>query len=65
MNPVYGTYEINGIYKSQNPLDNFDNVSITSSTTFELVEDIKEDVAISLSTDKELYHSWRNSKNHW
>ena len=55
LNPVYGTYQINGIYQSQNPLDNFDNVSITSSTTFELVQDIKEDVAISLSTDKELY----------
>ena len=55
VNPVYGTYQVNGIYKSQNPLDYSDNVSITSSTTFELVEDIRENVPISLSTDKELY----------
>ena len=55
VNPVYGTYQVNGIYKSQNPLDYADNVSITSSTTFELVEDIRENVPISLSTDKELY----------
>jgi len=42
--PVYGTYEIIGEY--------FDQSGIA---TFELVEDFKEDVPISLWTDKEVY----------
>ena len=55
VNPVYGTYHVDGVFKSQNPIDHADNISITSSTTFELVEDVKEDVSFSLSTDKTLY----------
>lgn len=44
VNPVYGTYEIIGEY--------FDKSAIT---TFEVVEDIKESVPISLWTDKDIY----------
>ena len=44
VNPVYGTYEIIGEY--------FDKSAIT---TFEVVEDVKESVPISLWTDKEVY----------
>ena len=43
VNPVYGTYVISGEYLG------------TDSTTFTLVEDLKEDVAISLWTDKDVY----------
>ncbi|MFQ5475531.1 MAG: lamin tail domain-containing protein [Nitrosopumilus sp.] len=42
--PGYGTYEINAEYSGK-----------SVSTTFEVVEDIKEDVPISLWTDKEAY----------
>ena len=52
--PVYGMYEINATYKSQGY-----NAAITNtleqSATFNLVQDVKEDVPISLSTDKEIY----------
>lgn len=44
VNPVYGTYEIIGEY--------FDKSAIT---TFEVVEDVKESVPISLWTDKDVY----------
>ena len=44
VNPVYGTYEIIGEY--------FDKSAITK---FEVVEDVKESVPISLWTDKEFY----------
>ena len=44
VNPVYGTYEIIGEY--------FDQSAIT---TFDVVEDVKESVPISLWTDKEAY----------
>ncbi len=44
VNPVYGTYEIIGEYGDQSAI-----------TTFEVSEDIKEDVLISLWTDKEFY----------
>ncbi|MHA7734602.1 lamin tail domain-containing protein [Nitrosopumilus sp. S6] len=44
VNPVYGTYEIIGEY--------FDKSAIV---TFDVVEDIKETVPISLWTDKEVY----------
>lgn len=44
VNPVYGTYEIMGQYSDHSVL-----------TTFEVTPDIKEDVLISLWTDKEFY----------
>ena len=44
VNPVYGTYEIIAEY--------FDK---STSTTFEVISDQKEDVPISLWTDKEVY----------
>lgn len=42
--PSYGTYTVTGIYAGQ-----------TAMSTFALVEDRKEDVLISLHTDKEVY----------
>jgi len=44
VNPIYGTYEIIAEY--------FDKAA---STTFEVIEDLKEDVPISLWTDKVAY----------
>lgn len=44
VNPKYGTYEIIAEYSDK-----------STSTTFEVLEDIKEDVLISLWTDKEVY----------
>lgn len=44
VNPVYGTYTIMGQYSDH-----------SVSTTFDVVEDVKEDVLISLWTDKEFY----------
>ena len=55
INPVYGTYEVQGIFKAQDPIYRSAGIEIPTSTTFQLVEDIKEDVTISLSTDKEFY----------
>ena len=55
VNPVFGTYEIQGVYKSQDPFSASEQLS--TSTTFEVIEDVKDDIAISLSTDKELYES--------
>ena len=55
INPVYGTYEIEGIYKSQNYRAFDSQTVIKANTSFLLVEEVKEDVAISLSTDKEFY----------
>ncbi|MFB5615366.1 MAG: hypothetical protein ACE5RI_09820, partial [Candidatus Nitrosomaritimum yanchengensis] len=43
VNPVFGTYTITGEYVDK------------TSTSFDLVEDVKEDVKISLWTDKEAY----------
>ena len=54
VNPVYGTYEINGTFKSQDTRATSTN-TIEASTTFILAEDVKEDVSISISTDKEIY----------
>ncbi|NMI83410.1 MAG: lamin tail domain-containing protein [Candidatus Nitrosopelagicus brevis] len=55
VNPVYGTYTIEGTYKSQNPLYYSSEDVINTSTSFVLSEDVKEDVLISISTDKEIY----------
>jgi len=44
VNPVYGTYEITGEY-----------VDKSATTAFEVVEDVKESVPISLWTDKDVY----------
>jgi len=54
VNPVYGTYEINGTFKSQDTRATSTN-TLEASTTFVLAEDVKEDVPISISTDKEIY----------
>ena len=55
VNPVYGEYNIEGIYKSQNSrYDSSENV-INASASFILSEDVKENVLISISTDKEVY----------
>ena len=55
VNPVYGTYTIEGTYKSQNPRYYSSEDVITADASFILSEDIKEDVLISISTDKEVY----------
>ena len=55
VNPVYGTYTIEGIYKSQNPRYYSSDDVITANASFILSEDVKEDVLISISTDKEVY----------
>tara|TARA_B100001540_G_scaffold294312_1_gene294125 strand:- start:79 stop:3624 length:3546 start_codon:yes stop_codon:yes gene_type:complete len=54
VNPIYGTYQISGTYKSQDPVSRSTD-ELTASTSFELVKDEKEDVLISISTDKEYY----------
>jgi hypothetical protein len=43
VNPVYGTYVLTAEYSDK------------TSTSFDVVEDVKEDVSISLWTDKEVY----------
>ena len=53
--PTYGEYYVNGVYKSQNPLYDTSENTLKTRTTFELKEDVKEDKIISLSTDKEIY----------
>ena len=55
VNPVYGTYTIEGTYKSQNPRYYSSEDVINASASFVLSEDVKEDVLISISTDKEIY----------
>ena len=55
VNPVYGSYSIEGTYKSQNPRYYSSEDVIKASTTFILSEDVKENVPISISTDKEVY----------
>ena len=54
INPVYGTYEISGMFKSQD-VRAYSSNTLTASSSFILVEDIKEAVPISISTDKEIY----------
>ncbi|MDC0211761.1 lamin tail domain-containing protein [Candidatus Nitrosopelagicus sp.] len=55
VNPVYGTYTIEGTYKSQNPRYSSSEDIINASTSFIVSEDVKENVPISISTDKEIY----------
>ncbi|MDC0159397.1 hypothetical protein OAJ55_01785 [Candidatus Nitrosopelagicus sp.] len=55
VNPVYGTYEIYGTYKAQDPIYQSSGVEIKVNTTFQLIEDLKDDVMISLYTDKDVY----------
>ena len=43
VNPVYGTYVLTGEY------------SDTLSITFDLIKDVKEEIPISLWTDKDVY----------
>ena len=55
VNPVYGTYEIQGTFKAQDPIYRSAGVEITTSATFELVEDVRDESVFSLSIDKEIY----------
>ena len=55
IDPVYGTYHVNGIYAAQDPIYRSAGIELITNTTFELVEDLKEDILISLFTDKEIY----------
>ena len=57
VNPVYGIYQVHGIYSNQNPIYGSVDAEINTSTTFQLIEDVKENVMISLFTDKEIYES--------
>ena len=54
VDPVYGTYTINGIYQSQDSRATSTD-KIKASSSFNVVEDIKENVPISVTTDKEVY----------
>ena len=53
VNPVYGTYEIQGTYKSLDPYS--DSAEIDANTTFQVVQDVRDESIFSLSTDKEVY----------
>ena len=53
INPVYGTYEIQGTYKSLDPYS--DSAEIDANMTFQVVEDVRDESIFSLSTDKEIY----------
>ena len=53
VNPVYGTYEIQGTYKSLDPYS--DSAEINANTTFQVVQDVRDESIFSLSTDKEIY----------
>ncbi|MDB3956764.1 lamin tail domain-containing protein [Candidatus Nitrosopelagicus sp.] len=53
VNPVYGTYEIQGTYKSLDPYS--DSAEIDANTTFQVVQDVRDESIFSLSTDKEIY----------
>ena len=55
INPVFGTYEIQGILKAQDPIYRSAGVEIPTTATFQLVEDVKEETIFTLSTDKEVY----------
>ena len=55
VNPVYGTYEIQGKFKAQDPIYRSAGIELVSSATFELVEEVRDESVFSLSTDKEIY----------
>jgi len=55
INPVYGTYQIEGEFKHQNTFTNSSYEKLSATTSFLISEDVKEDVAISLETDKSVY----------
>jgi len=55
VNPIFGTYEINGTYSMKDSSDESKIIKIDVNTSFKLVEEIKEDIPISLSTDKDIY----------
>jgi len=55
VNPIYGTYEISGIYKSQHALYHTSENTIEAYASFDLVEDVKEDTLISISSEKDVY----------
>ena len=53
VNPVYGTYEIQGTYKSLDPYS--DSAEIDANTTFQVVQDVRDESIFSLSVDKTVY----------
>ena len=55
VNTVYGVYEVEAVYKSLDPVQQNSKNMLLASTSFNLVEDIKEDVPISLSVEKQVY----------
>ena len=55
VNPVFGTYEIQGTFKAQDPRHSLAGVEINTSATFQFVEEVIADELFSLSTDKEVY----------
>jgi len=55
INPVYGTYQIQGTFQAQDPFYRSAGTELSANATFELIEDIKEDTVFSLSIDKDVY----------
>ena len=55
INPVYGTYSIEGTFKAQDPRYQSAGAQINTSASFQLVEEVREETLFSLSTDKEVY----------
>ena len=55
INPVYGTYQIQGTFKAQDDFYRSAGVELFANATFELVEDVKENTVFSLSIDKDVY----------
>ena len=55
INPIFGIYEIEGVFKHQNSFSTNTYVELYGNASFILTEDVKEDVAISLTADKNVY----------
>ncbi len=55
INPVYGTYQIQGTFKAQDDFYRSAGVELFANTSFDLVEDVKEDSIFSLLIDKDVY----------
>ena len=55
VNPIFGIYEIEGVFKHQNSFSSNMYTELYGKTSFILSEDVKEDVAISLTAEKDVY----------
>ena len=55
INPVYGTYQIQGTFKAQDDFYRSAGVELFTKTSFDLVEDVKEYSIFSLLIDKDVY----------